>query len=149
MNNSTEFQSRKLKKATNREELDQYLKELPKENFGKRFQELEEKYGKKRGEVIALTTISKSMAYDIINGRPSRKHQIIQLGLALGVNLDEMNELLKLSGHKELYAKLEEDAIVIYGINNGLNLCEINDLLIEKKCKMTFEEKDDKHAKRK
>ena len=47
----------------------------------------------------------------------------------MGISLEEMNELLKLAQHKELYAKNKEDAIIIFGLKNKLKIIEIEELL--------------------
>ena len=59
---------------------------------------------------------------------PSR-NRIICICFGLGANLEETQEFLKHCGHAQLYAKIERDAIVIYGLANGLDLIEVNDKL--------------------
>ncbi len=79
-------------------------------------------------------TIAKSHFYAIFNGErnPSRKN-IIHLGLAADITLEEMNELLKLAKYKELYPKIKEDAVVIFGLNNHESYEEIFMMLEELK----------------
>ena len=59
---------------------------------------------------------------------PSR-NRLICICFGLGASLDETQEFLKHCGHAQLYAKIKRDAIVIYGLVNGLGLNEVNDKL--------------------
>lgn len=59
---------------------------------------------------------------------PSR-NRLICICFGLGASLDETQEFLKHCGHAQLYAKIKRDAIVIYGLINGLGLNEVNDKL--------------------
>ena len=59
---------------------------------------------------------------------PSR-NRIICICFGLGASLDETQEFLKHCGHAQLYAKSKRDAIVIYGLANGMDLTEVNDKL--------------------
>lgn len=59
---------------------------------------------------------------------PSR-NRIICICFGLGASLDETQEFLKHCGHAQLYAKSKRDAIVIYGLVNGMDLTEVNDKL--------------------
>lgn len=59
---------------------------------------------------------------------PSR-NRIICICFGLGASLEETQEFLKHCGHAQLYAKTKRDAILIYGLVNGLDLNEVNDKL--------------------
>lgn len=59
---------------------------------------------------------------------PSR-NRLICICFGLGATLEETQEFLKLCGHAQLYTRIKRDAIVIYGILNGLSLNEVNDKL--------------------
>ena len=59
---------------------------------------------------------------------PSR-NRIICICFGLGASLEETQDFLKHCGHAQLYAKIKRDAIVIYGLVNGLDLTEVNDKL--------------------
>lgn len=129
----------KLEKVQNPEELKQYVKELPKTTFTVRMDELRKKSKKSIIQIQTKTDIPESTLYALFNGtRNPKKKQIIQIAFAMNITAEELNELLKLAGLKELYPKNKEDAIVIFGINNGYELTEIDELLKENKCKMRF-----------
>lgn len=59
---------------------------------------------------------------------PSR-NRIICICFGLGASLEETQDFLKHCGHAQLYAKIKRDAIVIYGLVNGLDLNEVSDKL--------------------
>lgn len=59
---------------------------------------------------------------------PSR-NRIICICFGLGASLEETQDFLKHGGHAQLYAKIKRDAIVIYGLVNGLDLTDVNDKL--------------------
>lgn len=133
-----EFEN-KIKKATNWKEMKQILSELPRTTFVVRIKELCDKYDMTFSQVQKETGITKSLFYSIANGsRKPQKPQIIKIGLALGLSLEELNELLKLAQLKELYAKNKEDAIIIFGLKNRLNMDEIEDLLIDAGAKFSL-----------
>lgn len=113
-------------------ELEEYIRRegIGKLNFGDRLLELCAKYGMKPGELQKSVDISKSLFYAVLSGeRNPSKETVIKIALTLGASLEETNELLKLAKHKELYPKLKEDAIIIFGIRNKKDIYEIDELL--------------------
>lgn len=79
--------------------------------------------------------ISQSHLYFIGSGeRKASRDSLIKIGVTIGCNLDEMNRLLKLAGYSELYAKKNNEQIIIYGLKNGLSVEQINELLEERDC---------------
>ena len=126
-----EFENR-IEKAQNTDELKKILSDLPQTTFSVRIDQLCNEYGKTFSQVQTDSGITKSLFYAIANGtRNPRKVHIIKIGLALGLSLDEVNELLKLAKLKELYAKNKEDAIVIFGLQKHLPIAQIEELLID------------------
>ena len=49
----------------------------------------------------------------------------------MGLNIDEMQILLKTAGYTPLYVKLPFDSVVLYGICKGMSVIEIYELLYE------------------
>lgn len=86
----------------------------------------------KKAAVIKSSGPTDSYAFQIFQGfkSPSRD-KLLALAVGLGVTFDECQKLLKLAGVNELYVKNRRDAIIIYGIENGLAVPELNDLLFE------------------
>ena len=88
------------------------------------------KYGKKMMDLVNGTDYSKPMIYHIKNSeRIGSQRAILQMGLAIGVTVDEMQQMLKLSRNQELYPKYQRDYIILCGINAGLNLYQIDEEL--------------------
>lgn len=88
------------------------------------------KYGKKMQDLINETDYSKPMLYHIKNNeRVGSQRAIIQIGLAIGVTVDEMQQLLKLSHNQELYPRYQRDYIILCGISAGMGLYEIDEEL--------------------
>ena len=122
----------KIESASSWEELGDIFDGLEEVTFGDRLSELCLKYHIKPSQLQVKAPISKSMFYDILkDNRKPGKETVIKIGMALKINVDEMNELLKLTGHRELYPKKKEDAIIIFGIKNGKEINEIEALLKE------------------
>ena len=86
----------------------------------------------KKSSAIKASGLSDSYAFQIFQGykSPSRD-KLLVLAVGLGATYDECQRLLKLAGANELYAKNRRDAIIIFGIEKGLSVPELNDLLFE------------------
>ena len=142
---STDKYENKIDKAETWEDMQKVLKELPKNTLRQRIEELCEKYNKSFSCICGFADIPESTFYATINEtRTPKKELIIKTALVLGATIEELNELLKLARLKELYAKNNEDAIIIYGMKKGLDPQEIDMLLKSQNCKMRFfREKND------
>lgn len=107
----------------NREEfvepLNEYLKKL-----------LDEKHLDKK-EVIKLSGLDGNYAYHIFNGtkkNPSRT-KILALAMAMGLNLDEVQYLLRYAQQALLYPRNQWDAVIISAIEQKLSVIQTNELL--------------------
>ena len=82
-------------------------------------------------QVIRKAQIDRTYGHQFFNGRrnPSRD-KLIQLAVGFELSLDETQTLLKKAGKGVLYAKIKRDAACIYGISHGMNIMEIQDLLL-------------------
>ena len=94
-----------------------------------------ENSGLTRPEIVKNSTVSEVYAYQIISGarRPARD-KLLALTVAIKMNLEETQRLLKSNGYPELYVKNTFDSVVMYGICNRMNVIEINALLFEYGC---------------
>ena len=74
--------------------------------------------------------MSEIYLHQVFAGRrnPSRS-RLLCLCFGLSATLEETQELLKQCGLAQLYPKDKRDAIVIYGLINGMSLFDINDKL--------------------
>ncbi len=86
----------------------------------------------KKAEVIKNAEFSEVYGYQIFSGRrvPER-NKLLCLTIAMGLNIDETQTLLKCAGYSPLYVKLPFDSIVLYGICKKMSVVEINELLYE------------------
>lgn len=103
------------------EDLSEYLKKL-----------LERK-NIKPAEAIRKSGIDRSYGHQIISGKkaPSRD-KLIALSFGMGLGLDEVNDLLKVSRNRTLYARDQRDAVIIFAFTNKLSIIETNQLLFDK-----------------
>jgi hypothetical protein len=74
--------------------------------------------------------MSEVYLHQVFSGRrnPSRS-RLLCLCFALNASLEETQELLKQCGFAQLYPKDRRDAIILYGILNGMDLFGVNDKL--------------------
>lgn len=144
MAESTDKYENKINKAETWEDMQKILKELPKITLRQRIEELCDKYNKSFSLICGFADIPESTFYATINEtRKPKKELIIKTAFVLGATIEELNELLKLAKLKELYAKNNEDAIVIFGIKKGLDLEEVDMLLKSQNSKMRFFQGDE------
>lgn len=76
-------------------------------------------------KIIRKTNIDKSYFYQFLNGRrkPGRD-KIILISMALGLDLDETQKLLKIGMEGALYAKNKRDVVIQYCIINKYSIDE-------------------------
>ena len=89
--------------------------------------------GLQKKDVIAASNLSEVYAYQIFGGQrknPGRE-KVLCLAVAMGLNLEEVQNLLKVSGYAPLYAKNDFDCVVIYGVCRQMNILAINELLYD------------------
>lgn len=74
--------------------------------------------------------MSEVYLHQVFSGRrnPSR-NRLLCLCFGLNASLEETQELLKQCGFARLYPKDRRDAIILYGILNGMDLFAVNDKL--------------------
>lgn len=85
-----------------------------------------------KAQVLSKTTIQRNYGYQIFDGsKIPNKDKVIQLSLALGLDLHITNNLLSLSNNGMLYPKVKRDALLIYCIENKKSVYETNECLME------------------
>ncbi len=94
--------------------------------------ELLKKHGIKKAEAIRRSELSEDYAYQIFSGLriPERK-KLLSLAIGMGLDLDEIQALLKASGYAQLYVKNPFDCILVYGICKKMSVAQINFLLFD------------------
>lgn len=70
----------------------------------------------------------RTYCYQIFNGTRNNPgfDRVIAIALKLDMNLEETNKFLQLSGNKTLYSKSKRDSIIIYAINQKMNVMDLN-----------------------
>ena len=89
--------------------------------------------GLQKKDVIAASNLSEVYAYQIFGGQRKNpvREKVLCLAVAMGLNLEEVQNLLKVSGYAPLYAKNDFDCVVIYGVCRQMNILAINELLYD------------------
>ncbi len=86
--------------------------------------------------------LNHSYVGNIINGKknnPSRD-AIICICFAIGTTEEELQYLLKYSGHAPLYVRRRRDVVIWFGIRKGESLETVNGNLLERGLKPLFRE---------
>ena len=105
---------------------------LIKDTLSEMLEQLLAKKGLKKSAVIKEAEMSEVYGYQIFSGlRVPERKKLLCLAVAMKLNIDEMQTLLKTAGYSPLYVKLPFDSIVLYGICKSLSVIEINELLYE------------------
>ena len=88
--------------------------------------------GLSKPAVVKHSDLSEVYVYQIFSGirKPERK-KLLCLAIAMELNLEQVQTLLKCSGYAPLYVKRPFDSIVMYGICNKHPVAQINELLFE------------------
>lgn len=94
-------------------------------------QELLNARGLERKDVVRAAQLDATYGYQLFTGRrdkPSRD-KTLQLAFAMGLSLREADRLLQAAGASKLYCKDRRDAIIIFCLEKGLSLSEVNESL--------------------
>lgn len=81
-------------------------------------------------QVIRNAQIDRVYGQQLFSGlrKPSRD-KVIQLAFGFALELDGAQKLLQMADKSRLYPKIKRDAAIIYGLNNYMNLQEVQELL--------------------
>lgn len=94
--------------------------------------QLLQKHGIKKADAIRRSELSDDYAYQIFSGlRVPERKKLLSLAIGMGLNLEEMQSLLKTAGYAQLYVKNPFDCVLIYGICKKLSVADINFLLFD------------------
>ncbi|WP_294581187.1 helix-turn-helix transcriptional regulator [uncultured Thomasclavelia sp.] len=83
-----------------------------------------------KSSLIKMTNLNRTYAYQIFNGQknPSR-NKVIQIALALQLEINETNNLLSLSDNGYLYPKVKFDAVILYALKHKQSIMDTNFIL--------------------
>lgn len=82
-------------------------------------------------DIIDRAGLNREYVYHIFSGlkkNPSRQ-KLLALAIAMGLNLEEVQYLLRYAGLGLLYPRNQWDAVIISAVNQKLNVEQTNDLL--------------------
>lgn len=82
-------------------------------------------------DVVRNSGLNREYAYHLFAGtkdKPSRQ-KVLAIGIAMGLNLEEMQYLLKYAKLNILYPRNQWDSVIISAIEQKLNVIETNHLL--------------------
>lgn len=87
--------------------------------------------GMSRADVVRGSLLDRAYVYQIFSGEkaPSRD-KLIAIAFGLCLSDDETQKMLKLSGNRELYARDERDALILFALQRKKSIFEANDLLL-------------------
>ena len=89
-----------------------------------------EQKGLKKAQVIKNAELSEVYGYQIFSGiRVPERKKLLCLAVGMGLNIDEVQQLLKCAGYPQLYVKLPFDGVVLYGLCKAMSVVQINELL--------------------
>jgi transcriptional regulator with XRE-family HTH domain len=81
-------------------------------------------------QVIKRASIERTFGHQIFNGRKSpSRDKVIQLAFGFGLNYAGTQDLLKAARKNALYPKDKRDAIIIYGLANGMDVETVQEKL--------------------
>jgi transcriptional regulator with XRE-family HTH domain len=101
-------------------------------SFSAVFQDLLEKHNLKKADVIQVSNLDRTYAYQILNGSKSpSRNKILALGIAADFSVKEIRKLLECASVGILYSRSARDAVILYGIENHLGLAHINEMLFD------------------
>lgn len=85
-----------------------------------------------RADVVRSSLLDRAYVYQIFSGEktPSRD-KLIAIAFGLCLSDDETQKMLKLSGNRELYARDERDALILFALQRKKNILEINEILTD------------------
>ena len=124
------LRKRKLEHVS--ESLEDVLKKIYTESFGKHLQQLINKKGLKNSEVYATSNISKQYFSKLLKGKvkPS-KEKVLALAVGLRLNIDETVDFLRIAGYA-LSPISQTDKVVEYFIRNeDYNVIKIDIVLFD------------------
>ena len=84
-----------------------------------------------RSEVIDRSGLNREYAYHIFSGKknnPSRP-KLLALAIAMGLNLEEVQYLLRYAQHGILYPRNAWDAVIISAVEQKFSVMQTNELL--------------------
>lgn len=88
--------------------------------------------GISKAKAIKNAEMSEIYGYHIFAGtRIPERGKVLALAIGMGLNLDQIQQLLKTAGYSPLYVKRPFDSVVLFGIVKKMSVAQINELLYD------------------
>lgn len=132
-NKSTDELKHEIREATDFEDyLDANREHLIKDSLSCHLHKLLKEKGLRRADVIRNSLLGRAYVYRIFAGQkiPSRD-KLIALAFGLNLSDEETQKMLKLSGNRELYARDERDALILFALQRQMTIMDLNSLLFD------------------
>ena len=90
------------------------------------------RHGQVPEKVILRANLDKSYGHQHFNGKrnPSRD-TVIQLAFAIGADLPQAQEMLKIARKSILYPRIKRDSVIIYCLHNSISLADTEIILYD------------------
>ena len=86
----------------------------------------------KKADVVHASLLDRTYVYKIFAGEKNpTRDKLIALAFGLHLSDLETQKMLKLSGNRELYARDERDALILFSLQRNKTVFEVNELLID------------------
>ena len=82
-----------------------------------------------KADVVNGSGINKGYCYEIMSGKSTKnisRDKVIMLCFGLKLTVDEAQQLLKKSGYAPLYARDTRDSIIVFSLENRINIVSTN-----------------------
>ncbi len=128
---TTEELNHEIKAATN---IEDYLKKnqenMLTDNLSSYLNRLLSQKGLSKADVVRSSMLDRAYVYQIFSGEktPSRD-KLISLAFGLSLSDEETQQMLKLSGNRELYARDPRDTLILFALQRNKTILETNELL--------------------
>lgn len=120
-----------IKSVTNIEDFLAKNKEhLLKDSLSEHLNALLVQKGVKRADVVRGSLLDRAYVYQIFSGEkiPSRD-KLIAIAFGLCLSDEEAQNMLKLSGNRELYLRDQRDVLILFALQQKKNIFWVNELL--------------------
>lgn len=86
----------------------------------------------KKADVVRASLLDRTYVYKIFAGEKNpTRDKLIALAFGLHLSDLETQNMLKLSGNRELYARDERDALILFSLQRNKTVFEVNELLVD------------------
>lgn len=128
---TTEELNHEIKAATNIEDfLKKNQENMLTDNLSSYLNRLLSQKGLSKADVVRGSMLDRAYVYQIFSGEktPSRD-KLISLAFGLSLSDEETQQMLKLSGNRELYARDPRDTLILFALQRNKTILETNELL--------------------